>query len=201
MPICLRDVQTQDLTSVLKLNNQAGSNILPMTEADVARFHDTAPYFKVGIVNDEVAAFLIALNDQSHCDGQNFQWFKKHFQQFTYIDRIVVSAKHRGHGLGRSFYADASSFAEVYAPQLCCEVFMDPPNDIALLFHSMFGFKEVGQQVMTSAGRRVSMLSKELCSFPYIEQTYLSQQGLPDVPWMPRMRETNAGAYLSKECA
>lgn len=201
MSICLRDVQTQDLPSVLKLNNQAGPNILPMTQADVARFHDTAPYFKVGVVHGEVAAFLIALNNNSHCDGQNFQWFKSHFEHFTYIDRIVVSSQHRGHGLGRAFYADASSFAEVHSAHLCCEVFMDPPNDIALLFHSMFGFKEVGQQVMTSAGRRVSMLAKELCSHPYIEQTYLSQQGLPDAPWVPRPRQTHAAGYLNKECA
>jgi hypothetical protein len=63
------------------------------------------------------------------------------------------------------FYADVQSFAEVRSPHLTCEVFLDPRDDVSVLFHGTYGFREVGQQVLPS-GHRVSLLAKELCSYP-----------------------------------
>ena len=71
--------------------------------------------------------------------------------------------------------------AEVRAPQLTCEVFLEPRNDVAVLFHGTYGFQEVGQQVMPESGRRVSLLAKELCSYPWVRDTYPS---LPNEPWL-----------------
>ena len=66
-------------------------------------------------------------------------------------------------------------------PQLACEVFLDHGADPALLFHGSFGFKEVGQTQMPDAGVRASMLMKELCSYPWVRETY--GDALPDLPW------------------
>jgi hypothetical protein len=40
----------------------------------------------------------------------------------------------------------------------------------------------VGQQVMPGPGLRASMLVKELCSYPYVQETYAGT--LPDQPWL-----------------
>jgi hypothetical protein len=105
----------------------------------------------------------------------------------------VIAGAHRGAGLGRVFYADVQSFAEVRSPRLACEVFMAEGSNPALLFHGSFGFHEVGQQVMPGIGQRVSLLVKELCSFPWVRSTYLEGDapGLPAEDWL-RARPVDA---------
>src|SRR5579875_1449040 len=94
----------------------------------------------------------------------------------------AVGHLHRRHGLGRLLYCDVQSYAEVRSPQLACEVFLEPRDDISVLFHGTFGFREVGQQVMPESGRRVSLLLKDLCSYPFVRDTY--GDTLPPVPWL-----------------
>jgi len=186
MSIVIRDVREHELDSVLALNNAAGPNILPLDASRVRFFFDHAEYFKVGEVNGHLAGFLVALSHEAPHDSANFLWFRERQQAFLYIDRIVIASARRGAGLGRAFYADVTSFAEVRWPQLTCEVFLEPRNDVAVLFHGTYGFKEVGQQVMPGAERRVSLLAKELCSYQWVRDTYLdaAAEGLPDVPWL-----------------
>jgi hypothetical protein len=65
-------------------------------------------------------------------------------------------------------------------------VFLDDGNDPALLFHGSFGFREVGQHVMPGTGLRAAMLMKELCSYPWVRETYGAR--LPDAPWIVQPR-------------
>lgn len=186
MSIALRDVREHDLDSVLALNNAAGDSILPMDAARLRFYYDHAEYFRVGEIDGTVAGFLIALTHEAPYDSPNFLWFRDRFPAFCYIDRIVIASSRRGAGLGRAFYADIASYAEVRVPQLTCEVFLEPRNDVAVLFHGTYGFHEVGQQVMPGVERRVSLLAKELPSYAYVRDTYLQGPNgrLPDVPWL-----------------
>jgi hypothetical protein len=80
-------------------------------------------------------------------------------------------------------------------PILACEVFLEPRNDAALIFHGTYGFREVGQHRMEEAGRQVSLLVKDLPSFEYVRTTYLAQGGLPDLDWLhSRLRPQNSPA-------
>lgn len=88
--------------------------------------------------------------------------------------------------MGRAFYADAQSYAELRYPQMACEVFLDHGADAALLFHGSFGFREVGQNTMPDVDVRTSMLLKDLCSYEWVHQTY--GDNLPDVPWVGHTR-------------
>lgn len=184
MAVRIRDVGSHDLDSVLALNNAAGPTILPLTAAALRKLHDEACYFRVAEVDGHIAGFLFALNQDADYDSANFRWFQQHYAQFVYIDRIVIAKPYRGLGLGRIFYADVISYAETHSPELTCEVFLEPRNDVALLFHGSFGFQEVGQQVMPGNGQRVALLAKTLCSYPFVQETYLARGGLPDLPWL-----------------
>lgn len=191
MSICIRDVREHELDSVLALNNAAGHTILPMDATKARFFFDNATYFRVAEVDGHLAGFLIGFDQDSPYQSSNYLWFRTRYPAFLYIDRVVVASSRRGAGLGRVFYADVQSFAEVRAPQLACEVFLEPRNDVAVLFHGTYGFQEVAQQVMPESGRRVSLLVKELSSFPWVQRTYLQgpDGALPDVPWLtPRLR-------------
>jgi predicted GNAT superfamily acetyltransferase len=182
MSISIRDVREHELDSVLALNNAAGVTILPMDAAKARTFFDLATYFRVAEVDGHLAGFLIAFDQSGQYQSSNFLWFRERYPSFMYIDRVVVASSRRGAGLGRVFYADVQSFAEVRAPLLTCEVFLEPRNDVAVLFHGTYGFQEVGQQVMPETKRRVSLLSKELCNYPWVRDTY--GDALPDEPWL-----------------
>ena len=184
MAIAIRDVRENELDSVVALNNAAGSTILPL---DAGRMHDfflQAAYFRVAESDGHLAGFLIGLREDAHYGSPNFLWFRERYPHFLYIDRIVIAQRYRGIGLGRVFYADAISYAEVRVPLLACEVFLEPPDDVSVLFHGTYGFQEVGQQVMTGVNRRVSLLAKELCSHAFVRETYLDGAGLPSQPWL-----------------
>ena len=186
MSISIRDVREHELDSVLALNNAAGPTILPLDAARARFFYDHATYFRVAEVDGHLAGFLIAFDQDGPYQSSNFQWFRARYPAFVYLDRVVVASSRRGAGLGRVFYADVQSFAETRAPLLTCEVFLEPRNDVAVLFHGTYGFQEVGQQLMPETSLRVSLLAKEMCSFPWVRQTYLDgpDASLPAVPWL-----------------
>ncbi len=184
MSIAIRDVGEHDLDSVLALNNSAGQSILPLDAERVRFFMRHADYFRVAEVDGQMAGFLIALRPGTPYGSSNYRWFCERFEDFLYIDRIVVASSRRGAGLGKVFYADVTSYAEVRVPTLACEVFLEPRNDAALLFHGTYGFREVGQHQMEEAGREVSLLVKDLPSFDFVNTTYLAHGGLPDEDWL-----------------
>ena len=180
--LTIRDVHAGDLAAVLALNNTAGQSILPLDQPQLQRFYHHADYFRVAEIDGHLAGFLIALRDCTPHASSNFQWFRAHCDHFVYIDRVVVGDLHRGHGLGRALYADVQSYAEVRSPNLACEVFLEPRDDVAVLFHGVFGFHEAGQQVMPESNRRVSLLLKGLDCYPFVRDTYAGK--LPSVPWL-----------------
>ncbi|HEX5693943.1 MAG TPA: GNAT family N-acetyltransferase [Arenimonas sp.] len=182
MPITIRDVREHELDSVVAVNNAAGASILPMDLAKARFFWEHADYFRVVEQDGVVSGFLVALGPDAPHDSPNFQWFRERYADFLYIDRIVIARPRRGGGRGRAFYADVQSFAEVRRPLLACEVFLQSGNDPALLFHGQFGFREVGQNVMGGSEIRASMLLKEMCSYPYVAETYGGK--LPEAAWL-----------------
>lgn len=184
MALAIRDVCEHDLDAVLALNNAAGRSILALDAARLRYFFERANYFRVAEVDGELAGFLIALREGSDHASPNYRWFAAHYPQFLYIDRIVIANAYHRHGLGRIFYCDVQSYAEVRVPLLACEVFLEPRDDVVVLFHGTYGFQEVGQQRMSEDGPQVSLLAKDLPSYGYVRDTWLDHGGLPNEPWL-----------------
>ena len=184
MALAIRDVREHELDAVLAINNAAGRSILPLDKAQLRYFFEHADYFRVAEIDGHLAGFLIALREGSDYASANYRWFCEHYPQFVYIDRIVIASTYHRHGLGRIFYCDVNSFAEVRVPLLACEVFLEPRDDVVVLFHGTYGFQEVGQQRTTPESRQVSLLAKELPSYAYVRDTWLEHGGLPDLPWL-----------------
>ncbi|MDE2406369.1 MAG: GNAT family N-acetyltransferase [Xanthomonadaceae bacterium] len=200
MSIAIRDVREHELDSVLALNNAAGPAILPLESARLRQLFDSAEYFRVAERDGALAGFLLGFGSQSGHDSQNFAWFRARHPDFFYIDRVVVASRRRGGGVGRALYADVQSYAELRYPQLACEVFLEHGADHALLFHGSFGFREVGQNVMSGAEGpghdvRAAMLMKALCSYPWVHATY--GDALPDVAWLQRPRARRLAALAT----
>lgn len=184
MSIQIREVHEHELESILVLNNTAGPSILKLELEQLRFFFEEAVYFRVAEVDGALVGFLVGFDQKSQYHSSNYLWFKERYPAFLYIDRVVIARAQRGGGLGRVFYADVTSFAEVRRPLLACEVFLEPRNDAALLFHGTYGFQEVGQRVMDETGQRVSMLVKSLESYAWVKEHWLDGPGLPDLPWL-----------------
>ena len=198
MSIVVRDVREHELDSVLALNNAAGPAILPLDAAKLRSLFDTAEFFRVAERDGTLAGFMVGFGSGADHDSDNFRWFRARHPEFFYIDRIVVASRRRGGGVGRALYADAQSYAEVRYPHLACEVFLEAGADHALLFHGSFGFREVGQYV-GGTGLRAAMLMKELCSYPWVRETYGGH--LPSVPWLEQPRAGAADRRQTGTCA
>ncbi len=199
MSIVVRDVREHELDSILALNNAAGPSILPLDAVRLRRFFDTAEYFRVAERDGVMSGFLVGFGSASGHDSSNFEWFAQRNPHYFYIDRVVVASRRRGGGLGRAFYADVQSYAEVRYPTLACEVFVEHDSDPARVFHGSFGFQEVGQHVMPgrdgeAAGIRASMLVKPLCSYGWVRERY--GDALPDVPWLLPPRVSPAASRI-----
>src|SRR5258706_5290016 len=169
MALVIREAREAELDRILALNNSAGPSILPVDLARIRTLFECACYFRVAEVDGVIGGFLIALTPEAGYDSMNFHWFRERYPDFVYIDRIVIARPYRGLGLGRVFYADVQSFADVRSPLLTCEVFLDPRDDVSVLFHGTYGFREVGQQILPDK-HRVSLLAKELCSYAFVQQ-------------------------------
>lgn len=111
----------------------------------------------------EGAAFLIVLDRDAPYDNDNFRWISARYDRFVYIDRIVVSAGHRGRGLARHLYEHLFDKMRAAGHQrVVCEVNLDPPNPGSDAFHDRLGFEEIGQQHLPGRAKTVRYLAKQL---------------------------------------
>lgn len=196
MTLRFRDARPDDLDAIAAMNRMAGVSVAAIERDDLAGCFDAASYFRVAEVDGRLAGFLIGTDHSADRGNAGFRWFQQRHAEFAYIDRIVIAAPFRGHGLGRVFYADMISFAEVRVPVLGGQVSLEPRDDRSLLFHASLGFREVAQ--LTGAeGGRTGVMERALCSFPYVRERYLQagSGALPDLPWLAgRMRPSPPAA-------
>ena len=193
MAITLRDVCASDLDAVLALNNNAGPGILPIDRLRLRSLFEIARYFRVAEVDGVIAGFIIGMSPDACYDSPNFNYFRDRFEDFFYIDRVVIAGAYRRHGIGRVIYADVLSFSEVRSSALTCEVFIDPRDDVSLVFFGTQGFTEIGQQSLSN-GRRVSMMVKSLeQTLGFVRAHYLEgSHGGPSELWHDRLKEQSS---------
>lgn len=165
--IALRDAVAADFDAIVALN---AADVAHTSAMDITRLHALdalSVYHRVATVDGAVAAFLLAMADDSAYVNDNFGWFAARGPGFVYVDRIVVGAEHRGLGLASRLYVDLFAFArERGAAQIACEYNVIPPNEPSRRFHDRFGFHEVGRQWLDGGAKQVSMQVAELAPLP-----------------------------------
>lgn len=158
VPIATMDAATQD--SLRDLNNAFAAETSFLSPVQWGVLLKTAAWARC---IDNAAGFLIAFDQDSAYENANFDWFGQRFSRFVYIDRIVVSASHRGQGLARRLYGDLFAWAQAAGhDRITCEVNIDPPNPGSDTFHDRLGFSEVGQALLANNGKTVRYLSRPL---------------------------------------
>jgi hypothetical protein len=158
----LRDVNNSDFSAILALNAESVHFLSPLDEARLALLAKAACYLRVVEEGGAVAAFLLGFRKGADYDSPNFLWFNERFDDFVYVDRVVVSPQYRGRKLADLLYDDFESFARASrVTRITCEVNVEPPNPVSLKFHARRGFREIGQ-IPYGPGKTVALLQCDL---------------------------------------
>ena len=163
-----RVADQSDFPAILALNHQSEHFLSPLDLPKLSHISSEAGPFQVATAAESVAGFLLAFVPEADYDNPNFFWFKAHYENFLYIDRVVISEDFRGHHLATNFYVRLEQYAIGHSvPRLACEINVDPPNPVSLRFHQKQGFVEVGRQVIEdehakSGKKLVSLQIKDL---------------------------------------
>jgi uncharacterized protein len=161
--ISLRDASSADFPAILALNHTWVHFLSPLSLERLNFLHQESCYHRVVESDGEVLAFLLCIGKGSAYDSVNYTWFNSRYEQFIYVDRIVVSDQALGQGLGARLYDDLFEFAKrVGAKQVTAEFDIDPPNPGSKRFHERFGFKEVGSQRVANGSKWVSLQSSDI---------------------------------------
>ena len=117
MSIVIRDVREHELDLVLALNNAAGPGILPMDAGKLRFFWENADYFRVAEKDGLLAGFLVGAVAGCAARQPAISSGSASATRSSSISTASSSpARRRGAGVGRVFYADVQSFAEVRVP-------------------------------------------------------------------------------------
>ena len=156
----LRPYEPPDADAVLALNQ---ANLDAVGWLDKARLDWLVGLASSSLVAEdggELAAFAITLTPGTAYDSINYAWFAQQYDDFSYLDRIVVAPAYRRSGVGTLIY-DAAEDRARRRGRLTAEVYVDPPNESSLAFHRRRGYAEVGR-LRQANGKTCSMLVKEL---------------------------------------
>lgn len=151
-----------DYREILALNAAAVPNVNLIDEDELRKMAAQACYFKVLRDGKTLAGFLLCFAPGADYQSLNYQWFSNKFDDFVYVDRIVISPQFAGQGLGGRFYQDLAEICRGHAARIACEVNIKPRNAHSLYFHQKVGFNEVGQQDTEGGSKRVSLMAWEL---------------------------------------
>jgi len=158
----IRPLAPADLDAVLSLNQGALDAVGPLDADRLAWLVGLADQVLVVDDGHTLAGFAVTVAPGTAYDSPNYRWFCDRYDDFSYLDRVVVAETHRRRGVGRSIYDKA----EAASPErMTLEVYAEPPNAASLAFHSSRGFVEVGRRPQDN-GKVAAMLVKELGSGP-----------------------------------
>jgi hypothetical protein len=162
MQTTIRDVEADDLSAVLGLNETAVPHVNRIDIEQMRWFSEHAKYFRVAEKNTAVVAFLVGLAPGIEYRSPNYQWFCDNYSHFIYVDRVVVGKAARQEGLASRLYDDFAATASGEVRVMTCEVNIRPSNKTSMQFHLRRGFLQVGSQLTDAGKKEVALMEKKL---------------------------------------
>jgi uncharacterized protein len=155
----LRPVDEADRAAVLALNLAEVEKLAPMDEDRFDALRGWADRFDVIEVEDTFAGFVITFAPGSGYDSENYRWFAERYDDFYYLDRVVLVDEVRRRGVGGAVYDQLEARAMAHG-RMALEVNLVPENPASLAFHLKRGYAEVGR--LGDAQHLVSLMVRPL---------------------------------------
>ena len=154
----IRDISESDFLEVFHLNKNEIPKVNFIDVDEIKWFQNNARCFWVVEIENKIAAILVVLKQGLAYESENYRYFSKEYDDFIYVDRIIVNQMYRGKGIGRALYQKLIEI-EDSAQLITCEVNLQPANEGSVEFHIRMGFKEVGQQWTSKNTKLVSLMA------------------------------------------
>ena len=153
-------VKSGHLPTILANNEQFVHWLAPLDIKGLEKLISEARYVRqIG----DGAGVLIGFTSDSAKQSENLSWLRKAFDNFVYIDRVIIGETAQGKGYGRMLYDDFEAFArENNYVRMVCEVNTIPNNPVSHKFHTALGFKPCGEMDMDMGKKRVRYYEKLL---------------------------------------
>ena len=162
-PVAIRDLQEEDVDWLLDLNNGAVPHVNRLTRPELLILLANVAYARLITMGGVPSGALIALWPGIDYASANYRWFSERFDQFLYVDRVMIAECAKGQGLGRAFYDDLEAFGRDHgAPMIALEVNSKPPNPRSMAFHERLGFSPAGELDHDGGAKRVVLMTKPL---------------------------------------
>lgn len=159
--VIVRPVCEADLANLDVLNRAAVPNVNDVGLEGLRRLGACAAFFQAAVNGGGPLGFLLAMTPEAAYDSPNFLWFRERYEQFVYIDRVVVGERARRLGIGSRLYEAVAGLAASRNAVLACEVNLRPANPGSLAFHERFGFRQVGTQDTEGGRKTVSLMIRD----------------------------------------
>ena len=158
----IRDVSPPDLDEVLDLNEASVPHVSRISISEMRWFCDNAHYFRIAVLDDALAGFLIGLRPGLDYASPNYRWFCSNYPDFGYVDRVAVATSARRSGVASALYADFEAVLTGEVDVMTCEVNIRPANESSMRYHELHGFVRVGSQETEGGQKEVALLEKRL---------------------------------------
>lgn len=155
----LRPLRDDDVEGVLALNELDVALLAPMDRGRLEWIHGLADRFDVIEVDGAFGGFVVTVAPGAAYDSENYRWFSRRYDSFSYLDRIVLARSVRRGGVGSRVYDELEADATP-SGRMLLEVNAVPPNLPSLQFHRRRGYDEVGR--LGHADHEVALMAKEL---------------------------------------
>jgi len=162
MTVQLREIAPEDADWLEAENNAAVPNVNALSGPALIDLAGQAAYRRIALDNGQPVGFLIAFAPGADYRSQNYVWFSGRYDDFLYIDRVVVADAARGRGIGGILYQDLFDFALGKTARITCEVNEKPPNPGSIRFHERLGFTIVGRQETEAGAKSVALMARDL---------------------------------------
>lgn len=157
--VTLRKAGAADLEAVLQLNEAAVPAVNSVDTQLMRWFAGNAAYFKIAMLHDCLAGFLIGMRPGTTYASPNYRWFCDRYDDFAYVDRIAIAEDARRLGLATRLYRDFEANLPATVNVLTCEVNIVPPNESSMRFHQAYGFDTVGTQTLDNGRKEVALMA------------------------------------------
>jgi predicted GNAT superfamily acetyltransferase len=154
-------IEKNDFETVLLLNAAAVPHVNLIDERELEWFVEHSVCALATKIDEQLAGFMIGLRPGTQYQSANYRWFCEHYDDFAYVDRIVVADWAQRRGIAEALYREFAQ-SQSDAPVMTCEVNLRPANEGSMKFHQRMGFKQVASQEVDDGNKEVALLEKTL---------------------------------------